>query len=85
MARNDMRKCEIKFDGAWQPVPVDQAHRQYRNMLKRCPACHGKVFTSSTYSADARLKFQHYRNHTGCPLTPAYFSGKASEHPDALD
>lgn len=36
-------ECEIKIGGRWTVVDIDDALRSYRDEIKRCPECHGRV------------------------------------------
>jgi hypothetical protein len=85
MAVLDPPTCEVKIEGKWRPVSLDEAVRRYAGSVKRCPGCHGRVSINGAYSGPSFGKtMRHWRAHSGCPLKPETFSGKASPHPQAL-
>jgi len=79
------QSCEVKIQGAWHRVSLDDAVRHYELRLKRCPACHGRVSVNGAYSGpDFRKTLTHRRAHGGCPLKPETYSGSLSPHPQAI-
>ncbi len=85
MATPDKATCEVWIDGAWRLMPLIDAHAHHRSAEKRCPACHGRVHTQGTYSAQSTVVMAHRRTHDGCPWLPRYFTGEPKPHPQALD
>lgn len=84
MVKRDSPPCEVKIDGAWVCVPANEAHHAHRDRPKRCPSCHGPVITVGSYTGEPRIKLQHRKLHTGCPLLPRSFDGTPSPHSEAL-
>lgn len=85
MAVLDPRTCEVRIEGKWRLVSLDEAVRRYADAVKRCPACHGRVSINGAYSGPSFGKtMTHRRAHSGCPLKPETFSGMLSPHPQAL-
>lgn len=78
------RTCEVKVAGAWRDVSLVEARGLYTMAQKRCPVCHGQVILAGSYIGVGRLKLQHRRAHTGCPLKPETYSGTPSLHPQAV-
>lgn len=84
MAKSEQAACEVKIEGAWTRVSVDEAYAHHRSAPKRCPECHGQVMTVSTYSHTVRIRLSHRKGHDGCPLQPDRFKGVRSPHPQAM-
>jgi hypothetical protein len=76
--------CEIKIDGVWRVVSLEDAHMRYRVETKRCPVCHGQMSAYGGYTAAARRILAHRRKHAGCSLNPETYPGTPSLHPQAL-
>lgn len=70
MSARVAQNCEVKVDGEWRTISIEEAQGTYRNAAKRCPACHGLMNTVGAYSLGRSLKLAHRRLHDGCPLTP---------------
>ena len=85
MAISDKNRCEVRIDGTWRLVPLAEAHAHHRSAEKRCPACHGRVRTQGTYSAQGTAVMTHQRAHDGCPRMPRQYAGTPKRHPQALD
>ncbi|MCJ2132513.1 hypothetical protein MKK69_00240 [Methylobacterium sp. J-026] len=85
MATLDKNSCEVRIDGAWQLVPLAEAHARHRSAEKRCPVCHGQVRTQGSYSAQGTIAMTHQRVHDGCPRIPRSYAGMPKRHPQALD
>lgn len=77
--------CEVKVDGVWRAVSINEAQLRHRDDLKRCPACHGRVMILGTYGSLRRLALAHRRGHDGCPLRPQHFQGVATWHPEPVE
>ena len=77
------RTYEVKVEETWRPATLAEAHALYRMSPKRCPACHGQVMVSGTYTSANRFKLQHRQAHPGCPFATTY-TGTPSPHPQAL-
>lgn len=85
MPSPDTQTCEVKIEGAWLAVSLDEAAAHYTMAVKRCPACHGRVAISGTYSGpNVQRRVYHRKAHSGCPLKPEAYSGTPSPHPQAL-
>jgi hypothetical protein len=85
MAALDPQSCEVKTEGKWRPVSLDEAVSRYAEAVKRCPACHGRVSINGAYSGPGFGKtMTHRKAHSGCSLKPETFSGTPSPHPQAL-
>lgn len=85
MATSDETSCEVRVDGAWLLVPLAEAHANHRAAKKRCPACHGRVHTQGSYSAQGTVAMSHRRAHDGCPRIPKLYAGTLKPHPEAID
>ena len=77
--------CEVKVGGQWLAVSLAEAATRFIATEKRCPACHGRVATTGTFTAKDRRRLDHRRNHTGCPLLPRIYCGTPSLHPEAVE
>jgi hypothetical protein len=84
MKANGFPVCEVKVDGAWRTVSLDDVLTRHRMDRKRCPACHGLIVVYGAYTPIARPKLAHYRRHDGCSLSLETYSGTPSPHPQAL-
>lgn len=85
MTKPKAQTCEVKTDGFWRAVSLDEAATHYTMAVKRCPACHGRVALNGTYSGPNVLRrLYHRKAHSGCPLKPETYSGTLSPHPQAL-
>lgn len=84
LARQD-QACEVKVDGVWRAVSLDEAQFRHRDDVKRCPACHGRVMILGTYGSLRRLALTHRRGHDGCPSRPLHYQGVATRHPEAVE
>jgi hypothetical protein len=85
MPVDEPHTCEVKVDGFWQAVSLNEAAVAHSAALKRCPACHGRVMILGTYSRpDVRRSMSHRKSHGGCPLKPDTYTGTPSLHPQAL-
>jgi hypothetical protein len=62
-----MLECEIKIDGQWIGVGIDDALEKYGIEQKRCKDCHGPVHAYPEGIAPAH--FGHTRAYAGCPTT----------------
>ena len=81
----DPRTCEVRIEGKWRLVSLDEAVSRYADAVKRCPACYGRVSVNGAYSGLSFGKtMRHWRAHSGCPPKPETFSGTRSPHPQAL-
>lgn len=78
-------QCEVKVGDQWLAVDLAEAVSSHVKAEKRCPACHGRVSIAGTYTATNKRVIVHRRNHEGCRLIPALFSGVPSPHPEAVD
>ena len=77
--------CEVKIEGAWRAVSLDEAAAHYAMAVKRCPACHGQVAINGSYSGpNVRRSLYLRKAHSGCPLRPGEYNGQPSLHPQAL-
>ena len=85
MATPDKATCEVLVDGAWQLMPLTEAHTYHRSAEKRCPVCHGRVNTQGSYTAQGTIAMAHRRTHDGCPRLPRQYTGTPKPHPQALD
>ena len=85
MPRRDTQTCEVKIEGVWRAISLDEAAAHHTMSVKRCPACHGRVAINGTYSGPNVLRrLYHRRAHSGCPLKSETYSGTPSPHPQAL-
>ncbi len=84
MPKTSQQICEAKVDGAWRTATLAEARGLYTIAPKRCPACHGQIMIFGSYIGAGRLKLQHRRSHTGCPLKPETYTGTPSLHPLAV-
>ena len=85
MAVLDAGTCEVRIEGKWRLVSLDEAVRRYGDAVKRCPACHGRVSINGAYCGPGFGKtMTHRRAHSGCPLKPDTYSGTPSLHPQAV-
>jgi len=82
MAHDIIVECEIKENGTWHVIGIDDALER-RGDTMRCIACHGPVRPHKKYSDGARAHFEHMVQHTGCKISSA-FGGAPSLHPAAL-
>ena len=78
-------ECEVKVDGQWLAVGLVEALGRFVAAEKRCPACHGRVAISSTFTAKERRFLIHHRKHAGCPLLPKIYCGTPSLHPNPVE
>ena len=84
MSEPSDRTCEVKIDGAWQAVTLPEAHARHGSAEKRCPACHGRVIVSGTYTGAFKLSLAHRKSHDGCPILLKTFRGISRPHPQAM-
>lgn len=77
--------CEVNVDGAWQVFSLKDAQRGYRDALKRCPHCHGRVTVMGIYNAAGNLALTHRRAHDGCPLIQKRYRGMPKRHPEPVE
>ena len=73
--------CELRIQGGWQPITLDDAMRLSIHRVTRCPICHGRVRANNGNGAVAH--FEHIELHLGCYLVDA-FDGNPRPHPKAL-
>jgi hypothetical protein len=79
-----IQSCEVKIDGEWRLIGIEEALKHHQFDIKRCPNCHGRLIVHNSYSPVARPHISHHRKHAGCPSRPETFSGSPSPHPDAI-
>ncbi|GJD97580.1 hypothetical protein [Methylobacterium iners] len=84
MKTDGRQVCEVKVEGSWRLVTLDEVLTRYRMDRKRCPMCHGLVVVYGAYTPSARPILAHYRKHAGCSLNRETYSGTPSPHPKAL-
>jgi hypothetical protein len=84
MKEHPIQSCEVKADGSWRLVSIEEAVKRYQFDAKRCPNCHGRLIVYNSYTPAHRPYISHHRKHTGCPLRPDTFSGTPSQHPQAI-
>ncbi|MCJ2111959.1 hypothetical protein MKK64_12220 [Methylobacterium sp. E-025] len=84
MAKPDLKRCEVKIDGAWIAVSLIEAVGQHGTAEKRCLACHGRVAVAGSYAAVVKRTLTHRRVHDGCQLIPKAYCGTPSPHPEAV-
>ena len=77
--------CEVKVDGAWGRFGVDEAQQSYRDELKRCISCHGRVVILGSYGMQRRMTLSHRRAHDGCSSIQKRYLGVPRQHPEALE
>jgi hypothetical protein len=80
---NKNAKCEIKKNGSWELVSVDEARALGSSERKRCPECHGKV-RAMRAGGDTPAHFEHAPKHNGCSLSHR-FDGSRRPHPDPIE
>ncbi|TXM71723.1 hypothetical protein FV226_14520 [Methylobacterium sp. WL12] len=85
MTKPDANHCEVKVNGAWKHISLIEAQGIYAKAGKRCPACHGRVAVSGSYTALGKRVLVHRRNHDGCPLISKAYCGTLSLHPEAVE
>ena len=66
--------CEIKQNGKWQRVSVDDALELGTPEPKRCPTCHGRVRLHHKGGVTP-AHFEHSEKHVGCPQCHRYDGG----------
>ena len=84
MKTNGSPACEVKVDGAWCLVPLNEVLTRHRMDKKRCPICHGQMVVYGAYTPNGRSVLTHYRRHAGCSLNRETYSGVPSLHPQAV-
>jgi uncharacterized protein with PIN domain len=82
MNRNS--KCEVKQNGRWQLVSVNEGLELDAAEPKRCPTCHGRVRLHHKGGVTP-AHFEHREKHEGCPQCHRYDGGKVRLHPHRLD
>ena len=85
MATPNKATCEVRIEGAWQLMPLVEAHVHHSAAEKRCPVCHGRVHTQGSYSAQGTVAMAHQRVHDGCPRIPKRYAGMLKLHPLAVE
>ena len=85
MTMPDRQTCEAKIESTWRLMSLAEATAQHLWAVKRCPACHGRVSITRTYTGRGELRLVHRKGFNGCPLLPARFNGTPSRHPQALE
>ena len=85
MSMSADQTCEVKVDGAWRTVSLDEARLLPRDATKRCSACHGQVSIQGTYGMQPRLTLSHRRSHVGCSSSLRHYQGVPTRHPEALE
>jgi hypothetical protein len=77
-------QCEVKQDGRWTRISVDDALKLDRAVDKRCPECYGPVLPfRAAENGSFGAHMEHRTLWPGCPLGSA-FSGERKPHPHAL-
>lgn len=84
MHRLPPRTCEAKIGEAWRVISLREAKSTYATALQRCPACHGRVFVTGSYTREGAFRLQHQRSHPGCAITRKDYRGISSPHPQAI-
>ena len=85
MLKPEPQTCEVKIGVTWITVSLDEAAAQHIMAVKCCPACHGRVALSGTYSGlNVQRRLYHRKAHSGCPLKPDTYNGQPSPHPQAV-
>ena len=84
MSKPAPQTCEVKIEGVWQAVTLPEAHARHGSAEKRCPACHGRVIVSGTYTGAFKLSLAHRKSHDGCLILLKAFRGTARPHPQAV-
>ncbi|GJD93150.1 hypothetical protein OCOJLMKI_0340 [Methylobacterium iners] len=84
MKANGSVVCEVKVEGTWRGVSLDEALTRHRMDRKRCSVCQGQVVIYGAYTLNRRPHVAHYRKHAGCSLDRDLYSGTLSLHPGAL-
>jgi hypothetical protein len=79
-----IQSCEVKVDGAWRLVSLQEALKHHQFDTKRCPSCHGRLIVYNPYRPMQRPYIAHHRVHTGCPSKLDTYSGTPSPHPQAI-
>jgi hypothetical protein len=85
MSTSQAQTCEVKVEGAWRAVSLNEARLLPRDTLKRCPICHGRVTVMGVYSAQEHLTLSHRRSHDGCPSSPRPYAGVPKRHPETVE
>lgn len=74
---------EIRLDGEWRPVDVDEVLAMAPRQQLRCIECRGAVRAHREGTTGQRAHFEHRVAHRGCSRGST-FSGTGSAHPAAL-
>ena len=83
MLRSILEQCEIKRDGRWHPLSIEEAVAD-RPSHARCPSCEGPVRAHKAGAGESsRAHFEHRRAHKGCKWNRK-FDGNPRLHPDAI-
>ena len=77
-------EAEIRDSAGWRRIGISEAFGEGRDVVLRCPSCHGRVKAHREGTTAQRAHFEHYQRHDGCPTKPG-FKGPATRHPHALD
>lgn len=79
-------ECEIEVHGKWTLISIDEGVRLGPDVLKRCPACHGRMRAHKKSETGAKAHFEHiFLGGTACPRMGIYFTGPASMHSEPLE
>jgi hypothetical protein len=76
-----MVTSEIKLNGEWQVITIDDA-LHLRGELMRCLACQGRAIPNREYSDGARPHFSHLQGFAYCTRDGSAGSPK---HPHPVD
>ena len=66
---------EVKADGVWRTVSLARARTLYTLIPKRYLTCHCQIIITGNFTHTGGYKLQHRHSRSGCPLTPAAFTG----------
>ena len=82
---DNKKSCEAWTGKQWEIWPVSSIHPHREVVIARCHECHGPVLLMDA-SKDGRndAHFEHHPAHTGCSLAHKNFTGKKTEHPQAV-
>ncbi|XYD06701.1 hypothetical protein R1A27_15970 [Methylobacterium sp. NMS12] len=75
MYRLPPRTCEAKVGAEWRVISLREAKSTYATALQRCPACHGRVFVTGSYTRVKAVSVYSISARIRAVLSPARTTG----------
>lgn len=85
MSTPSAQTFDVKVEGAWRTVSLNEPRLLPRDVLKRCPICQGRVTVRGVSSAQCHLMLSNRRAHDGCPSSTRHYRGVPTRHPAVVE